>query len=106
MAVRFEHQLQIVRTFRRRHRDPARPAHREVLLFLEAEHFGVEAQRLVLIVNKNAVQSNSHESPRRWFTQASSIAQALRKVFSKIAIASAPPIHSRQLGGWGVQSGT
>src|SRR5689334_19698169 len=105
MTVGLEHELQIIRPFRGHERNPATAAHGEITLLLEAQHVGVEAQCLLLIVDEDAVQFDHHvKSPRP--SSRRSIAQEKRVYFSKIAIASGPPIHKKQFGGCGTQSGT
>ena len=64
VAVRLEQQLGAVRVLRRDDGQPAGLAHRDVVLLHEPEHVGVEAQRLLLVVDEDAGDDDLHrESP-------------------------------------------
>jgi len=60
MRIGLEHELDAVRILRRHHGQSAMLAHRHILLALEAEHLGVEAQRLLLVIDQEARHDDPH----------------------------------------------
>ena len=54
----------VIRSFRRDDRQPARVAQGDVVLFAESENVGVELQRLRLVVDQHAGHDDFHRFPR------------------------------------------
>src|SRR5215210_2060945 len=63
VAVRLEEELRAVRLLAGRDGEPLRLTERDLRLLLEAEDAGVEVERLVLIVDEDAGEVDSHVSP-------------------------------------------
>jgi hypothetical protein len=60
VGIGFERKLHIRVAFRRYHRDPAVFANGDVFARHEAQHFGIELERLVLVVDQHAVEFDFH----------------------------------------------